>query len=80
MDDKEYEDDELYEGITESIMPFLRIYISAGRQNHDMLEVEEVVDFLSSENKSINETIKDLIDNGMLNIYACSFNNTIKVL
>jgi DNA replication protein DnaD len=79
MDNEEYEDDDLYEGITETIMPFLRIYVSAGREDHDMLEVEDVVDFLTSENRSVNDTIKNLIDKGMLNVYACSFNRTMKV-
>jgi hypothetical protein len=79
MDNEEYEDDDLYEGITETIMPFLRIYVSAGREDHDMLEVEDVVDFLTSENRSVNDTIKHLIDKGMLNVYACSFNRTMKV-
>lgn len=72
-------DDEEFEGYIDNIMPFLRIYVSAGRENHDMLELEEMVDFLTSEKRSINETIKDLIDKGMLNVYVCSFNRTMKV-
>lgn len=68
-----------FDGYTEEIMPFLRIYISAGKEDHDLLEIEDVVQFLTSENRSINETIKHLIDNGMANIYACSFNKTMKV-
>lgn len=78
MDD-EIEDDEDFQGYVDNIMPFLRIYVSAGRENHDMLELDEMIDFLSSENRSINETIKDLIDKGMLNVYVCSFNRTTKV-
>ena len=74
----EFEEDDL-DSITEIIMPFLRIYISAGREDHDLLDVEEVVDWLTSDNKSINETIKELIDKGMLNVYACSFNRSVKV-
>ena len=75
---EEFEEDEL-DSITEIIMPFLRIYISAGREDHNLLDVEEVVDWLTSDNKSINETIKELIDKGMLNVYACSFNRSVKV-
>jgi hypothetical protein len=74
----EFEEDDL-DSITEIIIPFLRIYISAGREDHDLLDVEEVVDWLTSDNKSINETIKELIDKGMLNVYACSFNRSVKV-
>ena len=75
---EEFEDDTI-DGYTDSIMPFLRIYVSAGREDHDLLDVDEVVDWLTSENKSINETIKELIDKGMLNVYACSFNRSVKV-
>jgi hypothetical protein len=79
MENEDYEDDEIYDGITEEIMPFLRIYVSAGREDHDMLEIEDVVDFLTSENRSVNDTIKHLIEQGMANVYACSFNKTVKV-
>jgi hypothetical protein len=75
---EDFEEDDL-DSITEIIMPFLRIYISAGKEDHDLLDVDEVVDWLTSENKSINETIKELIDKGMLNVYACSFNRSVKV-
>jgi hypothetical protein len=75
---EDFEDDEI-EGYTDSIMPFLRIYVSAGREDHDLLEIEEVIEFLTSEKRSINDTIKELMDKGMANVYACSFNRTMKV-
>ena len=75
---EEFEDDTI-DGYTDSIMPFLRIYVSAGREDHDLLEIEEVVEFLTSEKRSINDTIKELMDKGMANVYACSFNRTLKV-
>ena len=77
--EEEFEEDDIYEGITQSIMPFLRIYVSAGKENHDMLEIEDIVDWLTSENCSVNDSLKRLIDKGMLNVYACSFNRTVKV-
>lgn len=80
MRNEEYENDEIYSGITEKIIPFIRIYISAGLEDHDLLEVEDVVDFLTSNNMSINDTIKNIIDKGMVNVYACSFNKVVKVL
>lgn len=80
MENEEYENDEIYSGITEKIIPFIRIYISAGLEDHDLLEVEDVVDFLTSNNMSINDTIKNIIDKGMVNVYACSFNKVVKVL
>ena len=72
-------DDEEIDGYTDNIMPFLRIYVSAGREDHDMLEIEEIIEFLTSEKRSINDTIKELMDKGMANVYASSFNKTIKV-
>lgn len=77
MDEDIVKDD--FEGFTDNIMPFLRIYISAGREDHDLLEVDEMVDFLTSEKRSINDTIKELIDQGMANVYVSSFNKTVKV-
>ena len=79
MENEEYENEDLYEGITETIMPFVRIYVSAGTEDHDMLEIEDVIEFLTSENRSVNETVKHLIDQGIANVYACSFNKTTKV-
>jgi hypothetical protein len=76
---EEIDDDDDFEGYIDSIMPFLRIYISAGRENHDLLEVEEILGFLTSENRSINDTVKHLIDQGMVNVYVSSFNKTMKV-
>ena len=76
-EDFDEEDDGSY---TDSLMPFLRVYISAGKENHDMLDIDELIVFLSSEGRSISETIKHIIDYGMVNVYACSFNETIKVL
>lgn len=65
---------------TNKIIPFLRIYISAGFENHDMAETDEVIGFLHSENRTITEVIKDLLDKGMFNVYACSFNQSKKVI
>lgn len=73
------DEEEELDTYTETIMPFIRIYVSAGKEDHDLLEVEDVVDFLTSEQRSISDTIKDLIDQGILNVYACSFNQTMKV-
>jgi hypothetical protein len=80
MRNEEYENDEIYSGITEKVIPFIRIYISAGLEDHDLLEIEDVIDFLTSKNLSINDTIKNIIDKGMVNVYACSFNKVVKVL
>ena len=73
-------EDDKFEDKIEKVIPFMRIYISAGLENHDMLDCEEVAMFLSSDGKSINETIKDLLDKGMVNVYACSFADFVKVI
>jgi hypothetical protein len=79
MDEEEFEEED-YDGVTETIMPFLRIYLSAGKENHDLLDIDEIVDWLSANNDSITDTIKRLLDKGICNVYACSFNDTLKVL
>jgi hypothetical protein len=79
MDEEEFEEED-YDGVTETIMPFLRIYLSAGKENHDMLDTDEIVEWLSADNDSITDTIKRLLDKGIVNVYACSFNDTLKVL
>jgi hypothetical protein len=64
----------------EGVIPYVRIYITVGKANHDMLEIDEIIDALTQDNKSPSENIKDIIDKGMVNIYACTFNETVKVL
>lgn len=80
MSDEEFEEEDEIISYTTDIMPFLRIYVSAGTEDHDLLDIEEIIEWLSSENSSISETIKDLLDKGLVNVYACSFNRTLKVL
>jgi hypothetical protein len=73
-------DDEETFIVEEGVVPYVRIYISAGKANHDMLEIHEIMQVLTQDNKSPSENIKDIIDKGMVNIYATSFNTTVKVL
>ena len=69
-DDKDY---------SEEVLPFIRIYISYGKKNNDMLDLEQVVSFLSQDDGPASH-IKDLIDKGMFNLYACCFDKVTKVL
>ena len=62
------------------VIPVIRVYISYLKENNDMLDIGEVVAALGSNDKSPSENIKDYIDKGMINIYACSFNQTVKVI
>jgi hypothetical protein len=73
-------DDEETFIVEEGVVPYVRIYISAGKANHDMLEIHEIMQVLTQDNKSPSENIKDIIDKGMVNIYATYFNTTVKVL
>ena len=63
----------------EEVVPFIRVYISYGKKNNDMLDLEAVLSFLSQDDGPASH-IKDLIDKGMFNLYACCFDKVTKVL
>ena len=65
--------------ITEKVIPYVRIYLSVGRENHDLLSIEEIMVMLSQESASPNEKIKEFMDAGMVNIYVCSYDKVAKV-
>jgi|LakMenE01Jun11ns_1017448.scaffolds.fasta_scaffold8620790_1 hypothetical protein len=64
----------------EQVIPVMRVYISFVKENQDMLDIPDAVNLLCQNNKSPSENIKELIDKGMINIYACCFNNVHKVI
>lgn len=74
--DDEKEDSSEYET---PVIPTVRVYISYTKQNHDQCDIPEVVDALTRKMSPQNALI-DLIDRGMVNIYACCFNNVHKVI
>lgn len=74
------EEEDIIEIAEEGVIPYVRIYISAGKANHDMLEIHELMQVLLQDGKSPSENIKAIIDKGMVNIYATTFNQTVKVL
>jgi hypothetical protein len=63
----------------EEVLPFIRIYISYGKKNNDFLDLEQVLSFLSQDDGPASH-IKDLIDKGIFNLYACSYDKVTKVL
>ena len=71
-----FDDDEF----TTRVIPVIRVYISYLKENNDLLDIPEAISALSCNDKSPSENIKDYIDRGMINIYACSFNQTVKVI
>ena len=64
----------------EQVIPVMRVYISFVKENQDMLDIPEAVNLLCQNNQSPSENIKEIIDKGMINIYACCFNNVHKVI
>lgn len=66
--------------IEEAVIPYIRIYIAAGKPNHDMLNIDEILNMLTQDGKSPSENIKDIIDKGMVNIFATSYSATVKIL
>lgn len=77
---KAMDEEDDFEIAEEAVIPYLRIYISVGKENHDMLDIDEIIQVLTQDGKSPSENIKDMMDNGMVNIYATSFNQVVKVL
>ena len=74
------EDDHHIEGYTKRVIPVIRVYISYLQENNDMLDLAEVIEALSCNDMSPAENIKSYIEQGMVNIYACSFNQVKKVI
>jgi len=75
------EDDDMNDAPSgvEGVIPYVRIYLSFGKQNHDMLELPEVMSLLTQDG-SPTEKVKEFLDQGMVNVYACTFNNVVKIL
>lgn len=63
----------------EEVLPFIRVYISYGKKNNDQLELDQVISFLSQDGGPAGH-IKELIDKGVFNLYACCFDKITKVL
>jgi hypothetical protein len=76
-----HRDDDIEEiDIGEQVVPYIRILISVGRENHDMLTIDEIEDLLTQDGASPTENIKLFMDKGMLNIYACEYDKVAKIL
>ncbi len=63
----------------EEVVPMIRVYISFAKKNNDQLDLDGILSFLSSGDGPASH-IKEMIDKGMINIYACCFDKTVKVL
>jgi DNA-binding MarR family transcriptional regulator len=67
-------------GIGEAVIPYIKILISVGRENHDMLTIPEISNLLTQDGASPTQNIKDFLDKGMVNIYACEYDKVAKIL
>lgn len=66
--------------IGEKVIPYIRVYISVGKENHDMLTVDQISSLLQQDCASPVENIKSYMDKGMVNIYACEYDKVMKIL
>lgn len=66
--------------IGEQVIPYIKILISVGRENHDMLAIPEISNLLTQDGASPTENIKRFLDKGMVNIYACEYDKVAKIL
>ena len=66
--------------IGEKVVPYIKIMISVGRENHDMLTIPEISNLLTQDGASPCQNIKNFMDKGMVNIYACEYDKVAKIL
>lgn len=66
--------------IGEKVIPYIRVYISVGKENHDMLTVDQISSLLQQDCASPVENIKSYMDKGMVNIYACEYDKVMKII
>ena len=66
--------------IGEQVIPYIKILISVGRENHDMLSIPEISNLLTQDGASPTQNIKNFMDQGFVNIYACEYDKVAKIL
>jgi len=66
--------------IGEQVIPYIKILISVGRENHDMLSIPEISNLLTQDGASPTQNIKKFMDQGFVNIYACEYDKVAKIL
>lgn len=63
--------------IENPIIPVMRIYLSAATPDGDLLHLYELKDWISQLGPA--ETVKDLLEKGIYNIYLSCFDDVEKV-
>jgi hypothetical protein len=66
--------------IGEQVVPYIKILISVGRANHDMLTIPEISNLLTQDGASPTQNVKQFMDKGFVNIYACEYDKVAKIL
>lgn len=61
-----------------NIYPCMRVYISISNEERDQMEIEEFYSIIG--NKSATDFVREMLDEGLANIYFCSFNTIDKVV
>ena len=60
------------------VFPALRVYLNCYTEDHDQYNIDEFMDLIGE--KGIAEFIRELIDEGILNVYYCCFDDVVKVI
>lgn len=60
------------------VFPSMRVYLNCYTNDGDQFEVEEFMDLI--EEKGIAQYIRELIDNGILNVYYCNYDKVSKII
>lgn len=73
---KKKKDEEQEEKI--EIYPMMRCYVSVRDEAGDQMDVDEFMLMVSD--KGLSETIREWVDDGLLNIFYCNYNQITKIL
>lgn len=60
----------------EKLYPMVRIYVAIANQEHDLLTPEEVFQIIEDP----AEFLREMLENGVINIYASDFHNSTKII
>ncbi len=63
------------------LSPIIRIYLSAINESQDFVDLDVIEEFvMNNNNKTPSEVLKELFDQGIINVYVCSFDKVKKIV
>jgi hypothetical protein len=63
------------------LSPIIRIYLSAINESQDFVDLDVIEEFvMNNNNKTPSEVLKELFDQGIINVYVCSFDKVKKII